>query len=274
MIFVDAHVHIYDCFDLELFFDSAFANFKSEASRLGQQDAFTGILLLTETSKDKWFERLTDYADNKDGNGNKAIGDWAFRHTDENCSLYARGGKNQGLFLIAGRQIVTAEKLEVLALATDKSLKDGAPIEQAIQSIQDMGAIPVIPYGFGKWIGRRGKILRDLLKKTERTKLFLGDNGGRAKFLPRSSYFKQAEKKGIRVLPGSDPLPFPFECQRAGSFGFSAEGAVSTTHPARDIISILLDSTITFQSYGQPEPFLRFFRNQLLMQIIKRRCSS
>ena len=270
MIFVDAHVHIYDCFDLELFFDSAFANFKSEASRLGQQDAFTGILLLTETSKDKWFERLTDYADNKDGNGNKAIGDWAFHHTDENCSLYARGGKNQGLFLIAGRQIVTAEKLEVLALATDKSLKDGAPIEQVIQSLQDIGAIPVVPYGLGKWIGRRGKILRDLLKKTERTKLFLGDNGGRPKFLPRSSHFKQAEKRGIRVLPGSDPLPFPFECQRAGGFGFSFLGSINFEHPARDLKKILMDTSTYFQEYGRLESPYRFFRNQLAMQIKKR----
>ena len=270
MIFVDAHVHIYDCFDLELFFDSAFANFQKEASRLGQQDAFTGILLLTETSKDKWFERLTDYADNKDGNGNKAIGDWTFHHTDENCSLCARGGKNQSLFLIAGRQIVTAEKLEVLALATDKNFKEGAPIELVIQSIRDMGAIPVIPYGFGKWIGRRGKILRNLLKKTESTGLFLGDNGGRLKFLPRSSHFKQAEKKGIRVLPGSDPLPFPSECWRACSFGFSFRGLISLEHPAGDLKQILMDTKTYFQEYGHLEGPYRFFRNQLAMQIKKR----
>ena len=274
MIFVDAHVHIYDCFHLPIFFESAFANFQSEEARMGQGDDFTAALLLTESLKNNWFERLASYASNKTTAEAKTISGWTFHRTDEDCSLCARGSKNQSLFLIAGRQIVTAEKLEVLALATDKKFKDGAPMEQVIQSIRDMGAIPVIPYGFGKWIGRRGKILRDLLKKTESTKLFLGDNGGRPKFLPRSSHFKQAGKKGIRVLPGSDPLPFPSQCIRPGSFGFSAEGAVSTTHPARDIIRILLDPTNTFQSYGQPEPFLRFFRNQLLMQIIKRRCSS
>lgn len=274
MILVDAHVHIYDCFHLPTFFESAFANFQSEAARMGQVDDFTAILLLTETSKDNWFERLESYASNKTTAETKTIRDWTFHRTDENCSLCARGSKNQSLFLIAGRQIVTTEKLEVLALDTDKSFKDGAPIEQVIQSIRDMGAIPVIPYGFGKWIGQRGKILRDLLKKTESTKLFLGDNGGRPKFLHLPSQFKQAEKKGIRVLPGSDPLPFLSQCIRPGSFGFFVEGAVSTTHPARDIIRILLDPANTFKPYGQPEPFLRFFRNQLLMQIIKRRCSS
>jgi hypothetical protein len=265
MIFVDAHVHIYDCFDLETFFDYAFANFQKEASRLGQQDAFTGILLLTETSKDKWFERLTDYADNKDGNGNKAIGDWTFHHTDENCSLCARGGKNQSLFLIAGRQIVTAEKLEVLALATDKNFKEGAPIEQVIQSIRDMGAIPVIPYGFGKWVARRGVILRDLLEKTKGHMLFLGDNSGRPNFLPRPSHFKQAEAKGIQVLPGSDSLPFSSECKRAGSFGFSLNGFLSSEHPAGDLKQIFMDPTTQFQEYGHLERPYRFFRNQLKM---------
>ena len=227
MIFVDAHVHIYDCFHLPIFFESAFANFQSEAARMGQVDDFTAILLLTETSKDNWFERLASYASNKTTAETKTIPDWTFHHTDGNCSLCARGSEDQSLFLIAGRQIVTAEKLEVLALATDKKFKDGAPIGQVIQSIRDMGAIPVIPYGFGKWIGRRGKILRDLLKKTEITKLFLGDNGERPKFLPRSSHFKQAEKRGIRVLPGTDPLPFPSECRRAGSFGFSFLGSIN-----------------------------------------------
>jgi hypothetical protein len=51
MILIDAHVHIYDCFDLEKFFDSAYANFKSAAEQLGHTNDFTGILLLAETSK-------------------------------------------------------------------------------------------------------------------------------------------------------------------------------------------------------------------------------
>jgi len=61
MILVDAHVHIYDCFDIQTFLDSAFANFKAEAARCGQEDSFTAVLLLTETAKDNWFQRLAGY---------------------------------------------------------------------------------------------------------------------------------------------------------------------------------------------------------------------
>jgi len=270
MIFIDAHVHIYDCFDLELFFDSAFANFQREASRFGQQDAFTGTLLLAETSKDNWFQHLTDYAGRKGGIGDKTIGSWSLHYTHERCSLYAHDGGDQALLLIAGRQIVTAEKLEVLALATDKSFKDGAPIEQVIQSIRDVRAIPVIPYGFGKWIGQRGKILRYLLKKTESTKLFLGDNGGRPKFLPRSSHFKQAEKKGIRVLPGTDPLPLPSEECRPGSFGCIIHERLDELRPSTHLKKILKNSETKIVNYGELERPIRFFRNQLLIRLINK----
>lgn len=43
MILVDAHVHIYDCFDLETFLDSALKNFKAEAARCGQQNSSTAL---------------------------------------------------------------------------------------------------------------------------------------------------------------------------------------------------------------------------------------
>jgi|GEM_PF-4096143 len=125
MIFVDAHVHIYDCFDLETFLNSALENFKSEAARCGQEDSFTALLLLTETARENWFHHLAGYATMESGTGDKAIGNWTFHRTNENCSLYAQSENSYGLFLIAGRQIVTAENLEILALATDKEFQDG-----------------------------------------------------------------------------------------------------------------------------------------------------
>ena len=270
MILLDAHVHIYNCFDLQAFLDSALTNFKTQAARCGHEDTFTALLLLTESKGENWFQHLEGYAREGRVIGNPSSKNWSFHSTGENCSLQLRCNGSQGLFIIAGRQIVTAEGLEILALATDKNFNEGTSIEQIIQSIRDTGAIPVIPYGFGKWIGRRGMILRNLLEKTEDPRLFLGDNGGRPLFLPRPSHFMQAEKKGIRILPGSDPLPFPSECERAGSFGFSVKGSISSTHPARDITRILLDSTCIFKPYGQREHLPRFFRNQLLMQIFKR----
>ena len=274
MIFVDAHVHIHNCFDLQIFLDSALANFNAQAKRCGKEKNVISLLLLTETKSENRFQQFAGFASTEHEIGSQSSKNWSFHFTDESCSLQTRCNGVPEFFIIAGRQIVTAERLEVLALATDKSFEDGSQIEQVINSVHDVGAIPVIPYGFGKWIGRRGIILNDLLEKIKGPKFFLGDNSGRAIFLPFPSHFKQAEKKGIRVLPGSDPLPFSSECKRPGSFGFYFEGTISASYPARDITRILLDPTNTFKPYGQLNHSLRFFRNQLLMQIIKRRHSS
>jgi hypothetical protein len=261
--FVDAHVHIYDCFDLPTFLDSAFSNFRKEANRIGRGNSFTTVLLLTETSRQKWFHRLRAYGEMESTNGGNTIGNWTFHHTDETCSLRACSNDRWTLYIIAGQQINTSEKLEILALGTTQRFEDGAPLETVIQRIRESGAIPVIPWGFGKWIGRRGGILKKLLKKTQITPLFLGDNGGRPLFWPRPLYFRKAQANGLRVLPGSDPLPLASESSRAGSFGFTFQGTVDPEHPALDIKKILLDPRTDLQPYGSLENPYRFVRNQL-----------
>lgn len=270
MILVDAHVHIYDCFDLQIFFDSALANFQKEAVRNGQGNDFSAILLLTEAAKDNWFQRLVHYAVEEHETGSKAFGNWIFHRTNEICSLYARSGDDGDLFLVAGRQVVTAQRLEVLALATDKDFEEGAPLRDLIQDVRESGAIPAIPWGTGKWLGRRGEILENLLKSVKDSGLFLGDNGNRPSFWRRPSHFELAQTKGIRVLPGSDPLPFASEACRPGSFGFMVEESITPDKPAKGIRRILLNPATRPIAYGKLENTYRFFRNQMAMQILKR----
>jgi hypothetical protein len=135
--------------------------------------------------------------------------------------------------------------------------------------VKECGAVPVIPWGFGKWMGTRGKIVRDLLELARKTDIFLGDNGGRPAFLPRPVHFNSAESLGIRILPGSDPLPFSSEYWRPGSFGFLVEGAMNHEHPGKDLGYILLDPNTLPKPYGKLENPYRFFRNQIAMQIRK-----
>ena len=110
MILVDAHVHIYECFDIEKFFDLTYSNFKSTAERIDYEKEFIGVLLLSETSKDNWFHRLTNYADGKGLQGKRKPGDWTFHKTEEDSSLYGKSTGSKELFVIAGKQIVTLEE--------------------------------------------------------------------------------------------------------------------------------------------------------------------
>ena len=188
MILIDAHVHIYDCFDLEKFFDSAYTNFESAAEKLGHGDDFNGILLLAETTNESWFKRLSDFTNGKNLPDGYDTGSWIFRSTNENNSLLAESGGSRKLILIAGSQIITAEGIEVLALCISNRFDDGKPISDLIREIKEKNGIPVVPWGFGKWFGNRGKIVKHLIDNN--TSLFyLGDNRNRGNFWPKPTLF-------------------------------------------------------------------------------------
>jgi hypothetical protein len=255
---------------LHRFLNSAFENFRLVAARWPEVDSFSGVLLLTESQNVNWFQSVSSYADQEhlieSGIDPHC---WVFNRTNESCSLWARCTSGKELCIVAGRQIVTAEKLEVLALATDKEYVDGLPLAQTIETVKEDDAIAVVPWGFGKWMGKRGHILTEVLQRADKTDFFLGDNGGRTVFLRYPYHFRLAESKGMRILPGSDPLPFASECRRPGSFGFTIRASITSAEPAKEIKRTLLDHSIKLRSYGALQSPYRFFCNQLSMQIKK-----
>jgi len=259
----DSHVHIYDCFDLDLFFDSSWNNFYHQAQLQFPQTDFCAILLLTEAKLDHWFLKLR-------GNQTPA-GNWSFHETNESSSLFAQNTDGHKILIINGRQIVTSENLEVLALATTNELPDGKPIASVVEWAINNDAIPVIPWGFGKWWGSRGRVLTRLLDSFSADELFLGDNSGRPWFLGKPSHFAVAESEQRRILPGSDPLPFQSESKRPGSVGFSFTGTLDINAPAKCLRDLLKDPNTTIATYMHRERLIPFVRNQVAMQIKKRR---
>jgi hypothetical protein len=270
MLLVDAHVHIYDCFNLQTFLEAAYLNFKTHADRLNCRKHFSGILFLAETSKDNRFHHLSRYLEANDMLGDWPTNTWKLYRTSEDESLITRSDDNRELFLIAGRQIVTEEGLEVLALATTAAYRDGIPIKELLASVQEREDIPVIPWGVGKWIGRRGKIVTALVH-AEAGKFFcLGDNSGRPFFWKRPFLFKIAESLNVPILPGSDPLPFRSEQKRGGSFGFSIDAIIDPMKPAESLRVLLSNGKFEIRSFGRLEMPHRFCFNQVRMQLRKR----
>jgi hypothetical protein len=260
LIIADGHVHIHECFDFRNFLDQALNNFRREAGR-----PFSGLLFLTDIKAKGGF--LTLRKELAEKGRQQSLGPWTIQATGEDISLAARLTPEERLFLIAGRQLKTAEGLEVLALGTLDQLEDGHPLISLVQQIILSGGLPVIPWGVGKWFGARGVLVKNIIEENEILPLFLGDNGNRPLFWPRPNYFELAEKKGILLLPGSDPLPFPSEIVKIGRFGFKISGSISINpeYPGRDIKKLLLDPDTKPEKYGALEKPLRFFRNQLKM---------
>ena len=266
LMLVDGHVHIHSCFEVERLLDAALNNFQN----LNYCKA-AFFLALSESKTQNYFQRLWQL-----GQGNKPNGlqlnNWQIIPTDESHSLYAQKSDRQsnpeGIYLLAGRQIVTLEGLEVLALITDQTFPDGCPIEQTIQNVLKMGGIPVIPWGFGKWMGNRGRKLAKLIKY-QLPGLFLADNSCRPKFWSEPVFFEQARQQGMAILNGSDPFPLNSEVERSGKSGFIISGVLEPSKPAASLRKSLLQPNSSLKLYGDLETPMNFLRNQIAIQFIK-----
>lgn len=262
LVLCDSHVHFYDCFDLDYFLNSAWDNFYRQAQSKQKQDDFIAALMLTEAKQDHWFLKL------KENKHQSQI--WSFQETAEPESLIAIDKEGHRILIINGRQIVTSENLEVLALATADKLEDGNPIIDVIEWVKEKAAIPVVPWGFGKWWGNRGRIVSNVLETFSRDEVFLGDNSGRPWFLGQPAHFKKANSEQRRIFPGSDPLPFNSEAGRPGSVGFYFAGTLDEAAPAKSLREYLNNPKTKITSYMHCERLLPFVKNQVAMQIKKR----
>lgn len=273
---VDAHVHIHRCFDLPTFLDSAAANFAA-AGRVTGADEIRGVLMLTEGADEDRFTELAALARAEAGRPGAAPegrpGEWRFTTTAEDCSLLAEKGART-LILIAGRQVATSDGLEVLVFGTRERFEDGRPLREMLARMRDADLLHAIPWGAGKWLFRRGRLLSSVLDSGPAPGFCLGDESGRPVFWPRVRHFEEARRRGIRVLRGTDPLPFPDEVSRAGSFGFRIDAGVDLARPMAWLRAALLDPAVRLHDYGRLERGAAFIVHQWGMQRRKRERSA
>jgi hypothetical protein len=261
---VDAHVHLHPCFDRKRFLDGAQSNLSLGASALGARPD-GGVLCFTESAGVHRHRELRESA------GRTGTGGWRMEATEETAALVARRDGEPPLVLVAGRQIVTADGLEVLALGADLPVPDGRPLVDVLAEVREGGAAAVVPWGFGKWSGRRGALLRRLLESGALEGCFLGDNSGRLAFGARPALFSEAERRGVAVLPGSDPLPFPSQAGRAGRYGFLAQFTLDAARPATSLLGHLRTLRTSPCTFGRLEHLPGFMMSQVRMQLRKRR---
>lgn len=252
-------MHFHPGFDLTAFFHAASSNIRSAAGHLGFESDTVGCLLLAESGTSHTFHDL------QSGRANLAA-EWSVHSTGEDDSLVVRHAGRVRLLIVAGRQIATSEGLEVLALLTRERFGAGLQLQAAIEAAHAAGAVPVIPWGFGKWTLHRGSVVAAAVRGGA-GRLFLGDNGGR--FGHEPPLFVVARRAGIPVLPGSDPLPFARHQRRVGSFGFVADVAVDLQKPSQQLRQWLSHLKVQPGAYGTRVGFGAFVRDQVGMQLLK-----
>ena len=263
---VDAHVHCHAGVSPARLLDHAAANIARAAAARNIRPA-AGWLLFTEMAKDDAFvafARAASAATDLDG--------WRISHTDEPISLLAEGPAAFPLVLVAGRQIVTADGLEVLAIGAPGPFPDGLDLASAVAAVQAADGLAVLPWGFGKWWGRRGALVEAFLAAAAPGSIFLGDNGGRLQAARQPAAFAIAAAKAIPVLPGSDPLPLAAEAETAaGRYGFVLEAVVDAARPAEGLKLRLLALREQPATFGTRQSVLPFVSRQVAMQWRKRR---
>lgn len=262
---VDAHVHFHACFERDAFLDAALANFQRGAAELGVTGPFTGCLMFAEREGERWLLRW------QRGEDGVKFGEWQFDPAPEGAALIARRRSDgERLLLVAGRQVRTREGLEILGLATAEEFPDGLPFQDALSRVRWSSALTVIPWGFGKWWFYRGALVESVVCRAERPDLCLGDNACRPRLGDRPRLFREAEARGIPVLPGTDPLPFPEQAVRAGSYGFLLNQGFDEARPAQSLRRTLRSLTAQPRTYGQRRDLTGFCQDQIALRLRRR----
>ena len=263
VLFVDTHVHIYPVFSLDALLDAAVENFAHAARALGLSSARRdGMLLLTETVNDHAFEALAS--------GELRPRRWQVAATAEPAVLRLTHDKQPPLWLVAGRQIATREDLEVLALGAAARFPDGEPFESSIAAVDQAAALTALPWGFGKWWGARGAIIDRVMRTPRARPLYLGDNGGRLALSTRPQLLNRGESLGLKVLPGTDPLPFSGQESRVGTFGMLLREWDPDAPPLAQFARRLAELPQSPTQYGRLTGSASFVRLQIGMQMRKR----
>ena len=225
-IVADTHVHVYPCYDPCKVFSFALSRLK----QLAGPDAAKAILLTERFDCHFFRETCMDPA---------RVTAFEISPLKDGRSILAKNSEGDALYMVAGRQIVTKERLEVLALTIDAAIPDGKPIRAVLPEIKELGGVPVLSWAPGKWFGKRGAVVRDLIDSLSPQDFILGDTTLRPTVWPEPELMRRASEKGFLVVAGSDPLPFVGEERWVGSYASSWNGAVDLENPALSLKELL-----------------------------------
>ena len=269
MLALDCHVHLYQFGDLPKLLRAATANSQKNCRHTKNatcnegEESILPTLILTETNSRDSYGRLSQTAAT-----GKSIDGWRLRSGGDGLSVFAEHGDGAVVLLISGQQVVTAEGLEILAVACRPDIEDGQTLADSLSAIRRQNAFPVLPWGVGKWLGRRGRLLAALIAQAEPGDFALADTISRPVCWPESR-FAAASARGLVVLRGTDPLPIPGQVEKVGAFGSLIAIAIAfdCERPAASLLAALANASLNVIPYGQPDPCLSLLRAQLALRV-------
>jgi hypothetical protein len=244
---VDWHVHAHQSGDMAAVLDSAAGAF-AQVSR-----GNVGVLMLAEMPGQDAFGEFAE----------RGAAGWRVDATEEAASLVATRGETR-IIVVAGHQLLTAERLEILAYGTRSRPNEGLPADAMLRDLAQREVLAVLPWGVGKWLGQRGQVLGGLVERLPPDTFALGDNAARPVLWPTPAVFREAARRGIAVLPGTDTLPGASPA--AGQFGSLIPGAISLARPA-EALRRAATRPAAMTRYGTLASPATFLRDQAMLRL-------
>ena len=228
-VYVDAHVHLYPFMSVRRVLDAA------ERNLLGGRDgsrSACGLIVVADPEGVEGYARLLAHAavppdrDEPDP--------WRREAVDSRSVIFRRPS-GTSIVAVQGQQLITGEGLEVLGAGYTGKLPSGLPLAALVDRIRARGGSSIVAWGAGKWLGRRGRIVAEMINaEGGRPDVMLADNGGRPWCWSRVPQFELAAARGMRIVAGSDPLPLQGEENRVGSYGFRVRVDRTGDRPVAD----------------------------------------
>ncbi len=162
--------------------------------------------------------------------------------------------------LYRGVQAISEENIELLVLG---DVPETGPLSSVVSEALAKDSVVILPWGFGKWRGHRGKIiLREL--EVPRPGLFAADSGNR----PNRGIGEPLLKGAFRnlqpghSLDGSDPLPM--EGDEVMAFSLGRKGPDIDDLPPDSIALAKMIRSIghTLEPFDSPRPTMDSLRRQ------------
>ena len=251
---IDGHVHLHRSHSIESALDAAIVNFRHSHCGRTEEDPRRAALWLVETPAEDASTRLR---------GPEA-GHWSVDERDA-VTWELRRPDGARLTLVRGRQVSTVEGLEVLLVGTADPVPEGRSIAETIEPYLARRVLVMLPWGFGKWTGRRGRAVARAYEAYAASGVRLADIGVRPRWLPAPGLFRRSMSDGRPVFVGSDPFPFRDTADRIGSAGFVARD-LPRDSGWQQMYATLRESRGPLERFGRPVGTWTFLGLQVRMQ--------
>ena len=237
---IDMHAHLYDCFNLRDWVMHAVSN-------LSVSKDTQGVVIVADRYGQDSFQRFRREI--------PAFAEWSERKDNNGCCVGTIHAEGYQLFVIQGVQYVTSERVEVLALASQRVLPDGATCRETIEASIEAGALVCLPWSPGKWLGERGRLVAGMLSDLSTQHICIGDISVHSRWWPRSRLIEVARSLGFACVAGTDALNRSQDCALVGSYGVSSTTA-APVH-ATDIVPFIREiSSRNLALWGAPNDFV------------------